>query len=213
MKKSIAFDLDGTLLDSKFRHQKVLYDILKEEGYSIRLSDLDDFISYKCGGKNTKEYLKSKYYDSVNVDKIWNEWIENIEKIEYINLDILYEHTINLLKNLSDIYDLYLVTVRKNKENTIKQLANHDIIKYFKEVYIVLNNENSALNKYNETKNLGIELVIGDTEVDLKWAEYLKAKFLPVSYGFRDIKWWEAKNMRAYNQKELEKKIKEFIEL
>jgi len=213
MKKSIAFDLDGTLLNSKFRHQKVLYDILKEEGYDIKLSDLDDFILYKCEGKNTKEYLKYKYSDSMHIDKISNKWIENIEKIEYINLDILYEHTINLLENLSDIYDLYLVTVRKNKENTLKQLAKQDIIKYFKEVYIVSNNENSALNKYNETKNLGIELVIGDTEIDLKWAEYLNAKFLPVSYGFRDIKWWQARNIRAHDQKEVGKKIKEFIEL
>lgn len=211
MKRSIGFDLDGTLLNSKFRHQKVLYDILKNEIYDIKFSDLDDFVLYKSEGNNTKSYLKYKYLDHINIDEISKKWIENIEKKQYLELDILYKHTINLLKTLSKPYDLHLVTARKNKEGVKHQIYKHDIVKYFKKIYVVSNKGYVALNKYNQTKNICIELIIGDTEVDLKWAEYLDTKFLPVNYGFRSEKWWNSRNIISNDEKELDIKIKEII--
>lgn len=211
MKKSIGLDLDGTLLDSKFRHQKLLYDILMQEGYEININELNDFLPYKSQGKNTKEYLLYKYSNIKNADKIVEKWIENIEDLEYLNLDFLYNHVNNLLENLNTICDLYLVTARKNKENTLKQLNNLDITRYFKKIYIVSNSGNIALNKYKKTKNLGIDLIVGDTEIDLKWSQYLKADFFAVNYGFRDIKWWKNKNIISYNESSIGKKIEELI--
>lgn len=198
MKKAIAFDFDGTLLDSKFRHQKVLFDILKEEEVDIKLDELDDFVQYKARGQNTKSYLNEKYKDKIDILKVVDNWVCNIENMEYLDLDKLYEGAIDLLEELNDLYDLYLVTARSNELNSLEQIKKQGILKYFKNVFIVSNYGDCAFNKYNKTKDLGIVTVIGDTEVDFKWAEYLDVKFLPVIHGFRDSIWWSDKNIETY---------------
>ncbi|KGJ50133.1 hypothetical protein KD33_04155 [Clostridium sp. NCR] len=202
MKKAIAFDFDGTLLDSKFRHQKVLFDILKEEDIDIELDELDDFVQYKAKGQNTESYLKEKYKDKIGISKVVDKWICNIENMEYLDLDKLYEGSRELLSDLNNLYDLYLVTARSNKVNSLEQIKKQGILKYFKKVFVVANDGNCAFNKYNKTKDLGIVTVIGDTEVDLEWAKYLDVNFLPVIHGFRDSIWWRDKNIETYQDLE-----------
>lgn len=210
--EKIAFDLDGTILDSKFRHQKVLFDILKQRGLSEKIEDLDDYVEYKSIGKTTKQYLEYRYGESINSEEICKLWIENIEKMEYLEFDKMYEDAENILFRLSLKYDLYLVTARSNKKNTLQQLEKLDLKKYFKEIYIVSNRQNSALNKYNITKDLQLRIIVGDTEVDYKWAKYSGVEFIPTDAGFRNNLWWQMLNIQAYsNLYEVENRIYNII--
>ena len=210
--EKIAFDLDGTILDSKFRHQKVLFDILNKKGLSEEIEELNDYVEYKSIGRNTKQYLEYKYGESIDSEEICKSWIENIEKMEYLDFDKVYENAEDILFRLSLKYDLYLVTARSNKKNTLKQLEKLDLTKYFKDIYIVSNRENSALNKYDITKDLQLKIIIGDTEVDYKWAKYSDVEFIPTDAGFRNNLWWKALNIETYsNLYEVEKRIYNII--
>ncbi|MDO7204864.1 hypothetical protein Q5M85_12650 [Paraclostridium bifermentans] len=57
--------------------------------------------------------------------------------MEYLDLDKLYEGAIDLLEELNDLYDLYLVTARSNELNSLEQIKKQGILKYFKNVFIV----------------------------------------------------------------------------
>lgn len=57
IKKRIAFDLDGTLLDSRKRHKIVMDFVLTENGTDI---DTSDYLDYKCEGNNNLSWLTYK---------------------------------------------------------------------------------------------------------------------------------------------------------
>ena len=52
--KLIVFDLDGTLLDSRKRHEIVMADVLKK--YKIAL-DTSTLVTFKSDGKNNIDWL------------------------------------------------------------------------------------------------------------------------------------------------------------
>ncbi|MGG3937826.1 HAD family hydrolase [Geobacillus stearothermophilus] len=197
---SLGIDFDGTILDSRFRHQKVLYDVLINLNFNINLEDLNDFVSYKSFGRTTEDYLKIKgFYDTKN---ILRQWVENIERNSYLNLDKLYPNAETFLNTLADRYNLYLVTARKNRHGLFQQLNNLGITKYFKDILVVNPGYSSAFEKTESTKKLGLEFVIGDTEVDWNWAKNINCEFFALNWGFRNKAWWEARNIISYQNLE-----------
>ena len=87
VRKRIAFDLDGTLLDSRKRHEIVMYDVLKK--YNIKLNTTD-LIPFKSDGHNNKDWLISKGISENKAKLINKEWISRIEDNEYLDNDFLY---------------------------------------------------------------------------------------------------------------------------
>lgn len=192
VKKRIAFDLDGTLLDSRKRHEIVMSDVLKKHGLDLDSSGL---VTFKSDGHNNIDWLLSKGISEDNAKKINKEWISLIENAEYLQADFLYPNVREVLNNLSKENDLFLVTARNNKENARKQIKRLGIAQYFSSISVVDTcSETSALKAVELTK-FNTEYFIGDTESDYKAAQIADCDFYAVGYGFRSKKFLANKNI------------------
>lgn len=181
-KPTVAFDFDGTLLDSKKRHSVVLDDILKQ--YNINL-DTSDLIEFKRGGKNNISYLMSKGIDENLSKEIQAKWIDNIEKEKYLEIDVLYEDAIENLEKYSKENDLILVTARNNEEGLQKQIDKFGLRKYFREIFIVESNKNTSNLKAEILEKENAILMIGDTESDYNASKIADVEFKFYNNGFR----------------------------
>lgn len=180
----IAFDFDGTLLDSRNRHGIVLKDILNKFNIDIDVSDL---IEFKRNNKNNIDYLISKGVEENLAKKIQIQWIENIEKEKYLALDTLYCEAIKLLEKYSKKNDLILITARNNKVGLQNQIDKFGLRKYFKEIYIVNSDKDISINKAQILKNENVTKFIGDTLSDKKAADLAGIEFIYCENGFHLI--------------------------
>lgn len=178
---TIVVDLDGTLLDSRLRHVNLLDDILKKMSYPL---DTADYLSCKCQGMSTFQWLISKGLDSSTASYISTQWKERIESNDLLSQDRLYPNCIDFLLRLSRISSLHLVTARANSQNLYGQLQSLGIYGYFESVSVVSpsKGENSKLEVINK---IHPDYVIGDTETDFKAAQFSGAEFLAFTHGFR----------------------------
>ncbi len=180
-KPVVAFDFDGTLLDSRQRHIAVLNDILEKYEISV---DTQDLIEFKRMGKNNVDYLVSKNVPEQTAKQIQAQWIENIENDEYLVLDRLYPNAIELLEQYGQENDLILVSARKNVQGLLNQVKNLNIENYFMAIKAVNPCNSAAIRKAEILKEYNSRLMIGDTTSDAKAAELAGTTFLHVDTGF-----------------------------
>ena len=180
-KPTVAFDFDGTLLDSRKRHGAVLNDILKQYDVCLETSDL---IEYKREGKNNVSYLISKGIDENLAKEIQIKWIDNIEKENYLEMDVLYEDAIENLEKYSKENDLILITARSNKAGLQKQIDKFGLRKYFREIFVVDACQNTCVLKAEILTNEKVSLMIGDTLSDFKASQVSKINFCHYDEGF-----------------------------
>lgn len=178
---TIAFDLDGTLLDSRLRHKQVMDAVLAQFGLKIDTSDLVEFKSY---GKNNIDFLLSKHVEEKNARAIQQKWIELIENEEYLCTDKLYPDALSILEEYAKDNDLILLTARNNKLGTYAQLENLKIKKYFKEIFIVPADIDSAQNKAEILQSQNVVLLVGDTASDATAAKTAGIEFKFHENGF-----------------------------
>lgn len=183
VRPTVAFDLDGTLLDSRERHQIVLDYVLSKNGIKLDTSNL---IEFKKSGKNNIDFLISKGINQDIAKEIQKEWIENIEQYQFLKFDKLYPHTLTLLNEYNEKNDLILITARNNQSNCKKQLAELGLNQYFKEIYIVEPCRKTANLKADVLEKNNAILMIGDTEVDKTAAEIANIEFKLIKGGFRN---------------------------
>jgi len=196
MIERIILDFDGTLINSKYRHKKLLFDILRSRSSQIKFIDISDYLDYKRDGQSTLVYLKEKY-PKLEIYDINQEWITKIESVEYIKYDRLYNDTKIFLEALKNIYNLTLVTARKNKIVLFNQLKRFNLINYFKNVVVV----DPGKSKYEEVIKLTREIkyVIGDTEDDYELAKKFDCIFFAMNRGFRNREFWSKQRVYSYN--------------
>lgn len=180
--KVVAFDLDGTLLDSRLRHRVLLDDILKMEAIKIDTSDL---IEFKRKGKNNVDFMISKGITRDKAIKIQEKWIAQIEDAKYLSLDSLYPQTKDLLAQYKNC-ELFLITARANKNATLKQISELGLLDYFKDIFVVSNKENVIRSKAEYLLKIKASLMIGDTEIDYFAAKEVGCAFQYAPFGFRE---------------------------
>ena len=178
----VAFDLDGTLLNSANRHKIVLDDILRKFGLEINTADL---FESKRSGKNTYSFLLDKGIAPNIAKKIHSIWIKNIECDKYLAFDSLYPNALNMLNQYAKNHNLILITARSRKTATLNQLKALNIDKYFKNIYIVSAKSNIAQEKAKYLKLENANLMIGDSEVDFEASKIANVAFRFVKSGFR----------------------------
>ena len=170
----IAFvDLDGTIIDSFYRHYILLNYILVKYKLNIEFI-FDDYYIKKRNGLNNYKYLTEILNISEDVaEKIQKEWIEKIENKDMLSLDKLYDDAIPFLEFLKEKnYKIIFLTARRNESLTMIQLEELGISKYPTKV-IVVDPKNGDINKSNaiDKEKTANSIMIGDTEVDYKSAD------------------------------------------
>ena len=197
-KNNIALDLDGTILDSRWRHICVLADCINQiNGTVYAPENFDDFVSYKSEGNTGLFYLKDKKIP--NETAIISLWMKRIEYKKYLRSDKLYPNVLSDLKKMSDRYNLFLLTARSNPSNARWQLSELGIGEFFREMMVVENTGDVGLNKYQAIRSIPLAFVIGDTEADLALAKYARCEFFPLNYGFRSAQYWKKNGLKSYN--------------
>lgn len=178
----IAFDLDGTLLDSRKRHQIVMNFVLDKLGIALDSSDL---IEFKRGGKNNIDFLTAKGIDKEIAQNIQQEWIKHIEDEEFLASDILYPETLEILQKYIG-YDRILITARNNKKNALKQIQKLGLSQYFKEIFVVPSNKETSIKKADILRQNHAKLFIGDTKSDYLAALNAGIEFKHFNKGFHN---------------------------
>ena len=203
IRKKIAFDFDGTLLDSRKRHGIVMSDVLKKHGINIDTSDL---VSFKAEGHNNIAWLLSNGIAEDIAKKLNSEWISRIENEEYLKSDVLYPDALEVLENLSKENDLYLVTARNNEESALNQIKDLGINQYFSQIFVVESNSETPALKAKYLSEIKADVFVGDTESDYKAALIAECEFKAISSGFRDEIYWKNRIDKFYNS------ISDFVE-
>lgn len=195
VREKIAFDFDGTLLDSRKRHEEVMRDVLAE--FNIKLST-EGLVLYKADGHNNIAWLKEHGVDEPTAKAIQKRWIEIIENPYYLEHDELYKYAEYELKRLSAENDLFLVTARNNYEGTMAQIKRLGLEQYFNDICIVKSDDSTPSAKSDFLLSKGVDVMIGDTESDLESAKLAGCRFKAVKWGFRSEEFWKQYNVESY---------------
>lgn len=190
----IAFDLDGTLLDSRERHEVVLSDCLREEGLPPITSD---FVAFKANGFSGLRYLNEKGIERETARQIYSKWIERIEDDAYLERDKLYEDAIITLNALRGRF-LILVTARARPDAVRRQIIRIGIEPYFARVFIVTPGSAAHEAKASALRHLSPSCIIGDTESEAKCANLLNIPAYLLNRGFRNEQYWSKRHINSY---------------
>ena len=185
----VAFDLDGTLLDSRARHKIVLDEILREFGIKLDTSNL---MKSKRSGKNNIEFLLSSGIDLQNAKAIQGKWIERIESDKYLAFDRLYPHTLQTLRHYGKNHSLVLITARRRKTATLNQIKELNLDKYFRKIFVVAPDSKLAQEKARILEQCGANLMIGDSEIDFEATRIANIAFRFAESGFRSVKFMKS---------------------
>jgi len=189
MKKSLLFDLDGTLWDVT----EVTLESTNLIAKKYNQPEISKNTVIKSFGKQIEECAKN-YFPSLNI----NESLKLMEELDILKLKLLnkenvyiYKDVIDTIKLLSKTYDLYIVSNTLSNEYIESFLNITKLNNYFKS-YIAAGTLNltkgETINYLKEKDNLEKVIYIGDTEKDLEASKYSNSSFIFVKYGFgKDI--------------------------
>lgn len=181
MKKTIMFDFDGTLADSKDVAFKIYNELAEENNYKkIKKSEIPEIsrasIVEKCKMLNVPKFkLAFLFYEAT---KRFKEHILNINLFEGI------KETVDNLNNL----DFNLVVVSSNSEDTIKEILHRNDVHVFTNIFSSKNlfGKHKTINNYIKKNNLKREdiIYVGDELRDIDSCKKSGVKIISVSWGF-----------------------------
>ena len=164
MKKILAIDLDGTILDIKPKYCKVFCE-LTGNGYE----ESEVFWDRK---RTWESSFRIAVDLSPNLNKSNSEftqsWIDEIEKIENLSLDKLYSNVARKLIELRENYYTILCTKRRNTNNLKLQLIDLGIINHFDRIITLNANEKKIEKIFSEMFPLTELILISDTPGDFE---------------------------------------------
>jgi phosphoglycolate phosphatase len=185
--KTVIIDLDGPILEGKFRHYQCYSDILIRNGFLPM--PMEEYWEMKRNRIDRHTQLSNS-----GADKIYHifskSWVEMIEKKNYLSLDRLQPGAVENLQSLrfSGIR-IILITMRNNKDNLKWQLKFLDLLPLFDQVIAVgtagADRKANAVRSYIDKIPKESCLWIGDTEADINAARLIEVKVCAVSCGVR----------------------------
>ncbi|MCW8965874.1 MAG: HAD hydrolase-like protein, partial [Candidatus Pacearchaeota archaeon] len=196
----IGLDLDGTILDSRPRHKLALEEACERLSVELPAGLSENYVSEKSDGYTGLDVLRK--YNVRQAEQVSAYWMGIIENPSMLSQDKLYPDVKLILDKLYMGNVLYLVTARRYNDRVLDQIHKASIGTCFKDIIIVSNDnyKNVGVRKGMATQSYNLSLVIGDTESDCEWADYVGAEFRPVTSGFRSEAYWAARNIKAYSR-------------
>ena len=185
---TILLDLDGPLLEGKYRHYQCYADILVKYGYLP--VDIDTYWSMKRKRLSRRELFAISCAEEI-YDTFLAEWIQNIEQSHYLALDEIQAGAITQLQEWNKAgLNVYLVTMRSNEANLLDQLYVTGLASYLTSVIICAHSKGGvgkaeAVRQALPDIRSDSTLWVGDTEADCDGARSFGCPVWLLSCGLR----------------------------
>lgn len=178
---NIFFDLDGTLIDSKYR----LYNLFQALASSSQLT-FDEYWSLKHARFSNQDILAKKLmYTHTNIEIFTDKWMSLIETPDYLALDTPFPNIERTLKTLSTQADLYVCTARQFEREALIQLEELKLLQYFRKAIVTgqYDSKESLISK--QVSNIAVsDWMVGDTGKDVNTGHSLGINTCAVLSGF-----------------------------
>lgn len=188
MKNSaLICDLDDTLMDTKIRHYKILFDFVtfnNKTPISFR-----EYLDVRKIHGLTNAQIIDEYYPEVQ-NSFTTFWKDSIESLNYLRFD---QEIVNksLLEEVIQIREvqLILLSIRSQTETAIQQWQTLSFSHLFQEIIFVPHDTTNPKGPFLNQLKLKYDhlLFISDTESDMKTSMKAEVNFLGVSTGFYPI--------------------------
>ncbi len=186
--KNIFFDLDGPILEVRERYYRVYREFVIGKG-GIPLP-IDEYWENKRNNVSLDALLKLSKCERVDAAEFKRHLAIYREDPSFLKFDKLQPEIITILSRLSQNYTLYLITLRRKKENLLRQLEELGILRYFKEVLTTTpttedkwSHKAELLKKNHLQDQAGI--IIGDTPTEIIAGKKTGLTTIAVSNGIR----------------------------
>ena len=179
----IFLDLDGPILDGKKKHYQCYKDIV--DRFGGKALDTDTYWEMKRR-KISRDIVLQKSNFQASYAVFVEQWMKNIEKVKYLDLDHLKPQVIETLEACKTISQfVVLVTMRQNRDHLLEQLRKLEILPYFHQVIDCPPQRKQS--KYNALKDIPFHkaIFVGDTEEDTKTAKMLGIPSIGITNGIR----------------------------
>lgn len=184
---NIFFDLDGTILNISLRHYSVYKNIINDLG-GKPLSK-HTYWNLKRSKTSIDLILKKSNLPEECLIKFNKEFKDKIETSYYLNMDTIFPNAKKILKELSYLNNLYIISYRNNTKEGLNQIKRLGLNTYFKKIHIGRAKEDGVATKVHYIKSIPdyySGLVIGDTEDDISAAKTVNLMSIAVLTGIRN---------------------------
>jgi phosphoglycolate phosphatase-like HAD superfamily hydrolase len=180
---NIFIDLDGTLVDISNRHYQAYRDSTAQ--FFGQPLEKTKYWQLKVQGTPWSKLLKISGLSSELEEQFLKDFADRIEQIKYLKLDSLVPGATQTLQRLSSQHNCYLITLRRNKENLVKQIHWLDLGRYFIEILQADSKNTFKVELIKARLNGDKGIVIGDTEEDIQTGKKLGLTTISVLNGIR----------------------------
>ena len=181
---NIIFDLDGTLINSKFR----LYKLFRELTPDCQIT-FDDYWILKQKKITNEMILEKKFgYRKKDISNFVNTWMKLIENPKYLCLDTAFTGIKKKLSKLSYQAKLFICTNRQYRKPTIEQLRHLEILQYFNKILVTEQkfSKDFLIKKFIPGYDQN-DWLVGDTGADIEVGKILNVRTCAVTSGFHSM--------------------------
>lgn len=185
-RKAIVFDLDDTLISTQRRHHEAYCRIVLLSGKEHPVS-FDQYVSFRSKYGYSNAQATKELHD---IDEAWS--LELWRSIIESNFFLKYDSQIvidNYLQLAREGHDLYLLSLRANRESAYRQVNSFNFAQYFTEFFFVKHDDRvrnpkvGILELLRERQEvLGF---VGDSGKDMEAAKVAGVPFFGVRTGLR----------------------------
>jgi phosphoglycolate phosphatase-like HAD superfamily hydrolase len=195
----IGLDLDGTLLDSQARHEAALLRAARELGLDLSSDFARMYYHEKRRGISGKQVLLS--HGISKATELSERWLDIIEMKEFLQLDVVFPGILQRLQEMASAgFRFCVATARRYEDRVMAQVQNLGLVPLIDRFVVAPLDETGRpiATKPQLTRHLGLESIIGDSEVDEAWAKQLGIPFLAVACGIRAPEFWAGRGIEPF---------------
>ena len=182
----IFLDLDGTILDIKRKYYRIYTNLLSHGGFlSLEMDAYWDLKRSKISEEDIARHTATPHFSSYYANKR----IELIETMDYLVLDSVFDYVYDILDEWKKTHGVYIVTLRRNRENLNQQLDMFNLHRYYDFVYNMderkARKEQIIKHEIDDASNC---IIIGDTGTDVVAGRRLGITTVALTCGIRSKK-------------------------